>query len=59
MVKMKSFPSQLSVYRDFFLIHSGLCSFMFVQLQPRYPRVMEKVARQIESLRAEQPNTKV
>lgn len=33
--------------------------FLFEQLQPRYPRVMEKVARQIESLRAEQTNTKV
>ena len=28
-------------------------------MQPLYPRIMEKIARQIESLRVEQSHTKV
>ena len=33
--------------------------FYILQIQPRYPQVMEQVARKVESLRVEQPKRKV
>ena len=36
-----------------------VCALSFLQVQPRYPEVMEQIARKIESLRVEQPKLKV